>query len=121
MQEMYEDAGQVATDSVGSIRTVVSFSAEKRVVTTYNKKCEALRKHGVRSGIVGGLGFGFSLLVLYLTYALCFYVGAQFVHQGKMAFSDVFKVRIPKSFQDCLKKKDFKLPFMYGTIHINLP
>ncbi|XP_024315938.1 ABC transporter B family member 4 isoform X1 [Brachypodium distachyon] len=91
-KEMYEDAGQVATDSVGSIRTVVSFSAEKRVVTTYNKKCEALRKHGVRSGIVGGLGFGFSLLVLYLTYALCFYVGAQFVHQGKMAFSDVFKV-----------------------------
>ncbi|XP_051225559.1 ABC transporter B family member 11 [Lolium perenne] len=91
-KEMYEDASQVATDAVGSIRTVASFCAEKRVITTYNKKCEALRKQGVRSGIVGGLGFGFSFLVLYLTYALCFYVGALFVRQGKTTFADVFRV-----------------------------
>ncbi|XP_037413695.1 ABC transporter B family member 4-like isoform X1 [Triticum dicoccoides] len=91
-KEMYEDASQVATDAVSSIRTIASFCAEKRVVTTYNKKCEALRKQGVRTGIVGGLGFGFSLLVLYLTYALCFYVGAKFVRQGKTTFADVFKV-----------------------------
>ena len=96
---MYEDASQVATDAVGSIRTIASFCAEKRVVTTYNKKCEALRKQGIQSGIVGGLGFGFSFLVLYLTFALCFYVGAQFVRQGKTTFADVFKVRIAKSFQ----------------------
>ncbi|VAH78687.1 unnamed protein product [Triticum turgidum subsp. durum] len=91
-KEMYEDASQVATDAVSSIRTIASFCAEKRVVTTYNKKCEALRKQGIRTGIVGGLGFGFSLLVLYLTYALCFYVGAKFVRQGKTTFADVFKV-----------------------------
>jgi len=94
MQEMYEDANQVATDAVGSIRTVASFCAEKRVVTTYNQKCQALRKQGIRSGIVGGLGYGFSFLIVYLTYGLCFYVGAQFVHQGKTTFSDVFRVRI---------------------------
>uniref|UniRef100_A0A8I6XVU7 MDR-like ABC transporter n=1 Tax=Hordeum vulgare subsp. vulgare TaxID=112509 RepID=A0A8I6XVU7_HORVV len=91
-KEMYEDASQVATDAVSSIRTIASFCAEKRVVTTYNKKCEALRKQGIQTGIVGGLGFGFSLLVLYLTYALCFYVGAQFVRQGKTTFVDVFRV-----------------------------
>ncbi|TVU15559.1 hypothetical protein EJB05_39085, partial [Eragrostis curvula] len=91
-KEMYEDASQVATDAVGSIRTVASFCAEKRVVTSYNEKCEALRKQGIRSGIVGGLGYGFSFLVLYLTYGLCFYVGAQFVRQGKTTFPDVFKV-----------------------------
>jgi ABC-type bacteriocin/lantibiotic exporter with double-glycine peptidase domain len=96
---MYEDASQVATDAVGSIRTIASFCAEKRVVKTYNNKCEALRKQGIRSGIVGGLGFGFSFLVLYLTYALCFYVGAQFVRQGKTTFADVFRVSIPRSFQ----------------------
>ncbi|TVU41981.1 hypothetical protein EJB05_10370, partial [Eragrostis curvula] len=91
-KEMYEDASQVATDAVSSIRTVASFCAEKRVVTSYNEKCEALRKQGIRSGIVGGLGYGFSFLVLYLTYGLCFYVGAQFVRQGKTTFPDVFKV-----------------------------
>ena len=94
MQEMYEDASQVATDAVGSIRTVASFCAEKRVVTTYNEKCEALRKQGIRSGIVGGLGYGFSFLILYFTYGLCFYVGAQFVRQGKTTFPDVFRVKI---------------------------
>ncbi|CAO2197986.1 unnamed protein product, partial [Urochloa humidicola] len=91
-KEMYEDASQVATDAVGSIRTVASFCAEKRVVTTYNEKCENLTKQGIRSGIVGGLGYSFSFLILYLTYGLCFYVGAQFVRHGKTTFPDVFKV-----------------------------
>uniref|UniRef100_A0A0D9YDK8 MDR-like ABC transporter n=1 Tax=Oryza glumipatula TaxID=40148 RepID=A0A0D9YDK8_9ORYZ len=91
-KEMYEDANQVAADAVGSIRTVASFCSEKRVVAIYNKKCEALRKQGIRSGIVGGIGLGFSNLMLYLTYGLCFYVGAKFVSQGKTTFSDVFKV-----------------------------
>ncbi|KAL6839861.1 hypothetical protein ACP4OV_029671 [Aristida adscensionis] len=91
-KEMYEDASQVATDAVGSIRTVASFCAEKRVVITYDEKCEALRKQGIRSGIVGGFGYGFSFLVLNFTYGLCFYVGALFVRQGKTTFPDVFKV-----------------------------
>ncbi|KAL5227561.1 hypothetical protein ABZP36_015826 [Zizania latifolia] len=91
-KEMYEDASQVAADAVGSIRTVASFCAEKRVVAIYSNKCEALRKQGIRSGIIGGIGFGFSLLIVYLSYGLCFYVGAQFIRQGKTTFSDVFKV-----------------------------
>jgi ATP-binding cassette, subfamily B (MDR/TAP), member 1 len=90
---LYEDASQVVTDAVSSIRTVASFCAEKRVMTMYDHKCEASKNQGVRTGMVGGLGFGFSFLMLYLTYALCFYVGAQFVRQDKSTFGDVFNVR----------------------------
>ncbi|XP_020098154.1 ABC transporter B family member 4-like isoform X1 [Ananas comosus] len=89
---MYEEASQVANDAVSGIRTVASFSAEQRVLETYNKKCEAPVKQGVRQGLISGSGFGFSFLTLYLTYALCFYVGARFVHDGKATFSDVFRV-----------------------------
>jgi len=89
---LYEDASQVATDAVSSIRTVASFCAEKRVTTIYDDKCEASKKQGVRTGMVGGLGFGFSFLMLYLTYGLCFYVGAQFVRHNKSTFGDVFNV-----------------------------
>ncbi|KAL6615850.1 hypothetical protein ACP70R_038120 [Stipagrostis hirtigluma subsp. patula] len=89
---LYEDASQVATDAVSSIRTVASFCAEKRVTTMYDHKCEASKNQGVRTGMVGGLGFGFSFLMLYLTYGLCFYVGAQFVRHNKSTFGDVFKV-----------------------------
>uniref|UniRef100_A0A0A9HV32 ABC transmembrane type-1 domain-containing protein n=1 Tax=Arundo donax TaxID=35708 RepID=A0A0A9HV32_ARUDO len=61
-------------------------------MTIYDHKCEASKNQGVRTGMVGGLGFGFSFLMLYLTYGLCFYVGAQFVRQNKSTFGDVFKV-----------------------------
>ncbi|KAE8819711.1 ABC transporter B family member 4 [Hordeum vulgare] len=89
---MYEDASQVATDAISSIRTVASFCSEKRITRIYDQKCEASRNQGVRTGIVGGIGFGFSFLMLYLTYGLCFYVGAQFVRHGQSNFGDVFKV-----------------------------
>ncbi|XP_078169625.1 ABC transporter B family member 4-like [Carex rostrata] len=89
---MYVEASQVASDAVGSIRTVASFCAEKRIIETYNCKCEAPMNQGVRTGWIGGLGFGFSFLMLYLTYALCFYVGAKFVEKDKATFTEVFKV-----------------------------
>ncbi|PVH62054.1 hypothetical protein PAHAL_3G193700 [Panicum hallii] len=88
---MYEEASQVATEAIGSIRTVASFCAEKRVMEKYNQKCQASRDQGIRTGIVGGLGFGFSYLMLYASSALCYYVGAKFVSQGKSTFGDVFK------------------------------
>ncbi|KAL6840495.1 hypothetical protein ACP4OV_030305 [Aristida adscensionis] len=89
---LYEDANQVATDAVSSIRTVASFCAEKRVTTIYDHKCGASKKQGIRTGLVGGLGFGFSFLMLYLTFGTCFYAGAQFVRHNKSTFGDVFKV-----------------------------
>ncbi|XP_021303880.1 ABC transporter B family member 11 [Sorghum bicolor] len=88
---MYEEASQIATEAVGSIRTVASFCAEERVMDRYNQKCQASRDQGIRTGIVGGLGFGFSYMMLYASAALCYYVGAKFVSQGKSTFGDVFK------------------------------
>ncbi|XP_072995529.1 ABC transporter B family member 4-like isoform X1 [Typha latifolia] len=89
---MFEEASQVANDAVSSIRTVSSFCAEKRVLDTYNRKCEAPMKQGIWQGIISGVGFGFSFLMLYLTYGLCFYVGAKFVFDGKATFTEVFRV-----------------------------
>jgi ATP-binding cassette, subfamily B (MDR/TAP), member 1 len=93
MQLKYEEASQVATDAVGGIRTVASFSGEEKVVDAYERKCESPIKQGIREGVVGGLGFGLSFLAFYLTYALCFYVGAKFVQQGTATFPQVFRVR----------------------------
>ncbi|CAM0948572.1 unnamed protein product [Alopecurus aequalis] len=89
---MHEDASQVANDAISSIRTVASFCSEKRITGIYDQKCEASMNQGVRTGIVGGIGFGFSFLMLYLTYSLCFYVGAQFMRHGQSDFGGVFKV-----------------------------
>lgn len=93
MQSKFEDATQVATEAVGGIRTITSFCAEQKVMNAYEKKCASPIIQGIRDGVVGALGFGFSFLVFYFTYALCFYVGAKFVHQGVATFPEVFRVR----------------------------
>ncbi|XP_043690434.1 ABC transporter B family member 9-like [Telopea speciosissima] len=89
---MYEEASQVANDAVGGIRTVASFCAEEKVMDLYKQKCDAPMKQGVRLGVVSGTGFGFSFFALYCTNALCFYVGAILVQNGKATFAEVFRV-----------------------------
>ena len=89
---MYEDASQVATDAVGSIRTIASFCAEEKVIKLYQTKCEGPIKSGIRQGIVSGIGFGVSFFLLYSVYACSFYAGARLVAAGKTTFPDVFRV-----------------------------
>lgn len=90
---MYEEASQVASDAVSSIRTVASFCAEEKLMNAYQKKCENPVTLGIRQGVISGVGYGFSFFILYCTYALCFYIGARFVRDGSAVFTDVFRVR----------------------------
>nr|XP_011463651.1 PREDICTED: ABC transporter B family member 11-like [Fragaria vesca subsp. vesca] len=89
---MYEDASQVATDAVGSIRTIASFCAEEKITKLYQTKCEGPIKAGIRQGIVSGIGFGLSFFLLFSVYACSFYAGARLVGAGKTTFQDVFRV-----------------------------
>ncbi|KAJ1694280.1 hypothetical protein LUZ63_010978 [Rhynchospora breviuscula] len=89
---MFEEASQVANDAVSGIRTVASFCMEQKVIETYNKKCDEPMKQGIRSGLVGGLGYGLSFMLFYFSYALCFYVGAKLVQNDEATFTEVFRV-----------------------------
>ncbi|GLT31781.1 hypothetical protein SLA2020_064900 [Shorea laevis] len=89
---MYKEANQVATDAVGSKRTVASFCAEEKVMELYRKKCEGPLKTGIRQGLISGTGYGLSFFFLFSFYATSFYVGAQLVAHQKATFSDVFQV-----------------------------
>ncbi|KAG6704289.1 hypothetical protein I3842_07G128600 [Carya illinoinensis] len=89
---IYEEASQVANDAVGSIRTVASFCAEDKVMHLYSRKCEGPRKAGIRQGLITGIGFGTSFVMLFLVYATSFYAGARFIEAEKATFSDVFLV-----------------------------
>ncbi|KAJ4899962.1 ABC transporter B family member 9 [Raphanus sativus] len=89
---MYEEASQVANDAVSSIRTIASFCAEDKVMDLYQQKCDGPKKQGVRLGLISGAGFGSSFFILYCTNALCFFIGALLVQQGRATFGEVFKV-----------------------------
>lgn len=92
LQVMYEEASQVASDAVGSIRTVASFCAEEKVMQLYKKKCEGPIKTGIRQGLISGSGFGLAFFFLFSVYATSFYAGAQLVEHGQATFTDVFQV-----------------------------
>lgn len=89
---MYEEASQVASDAVGSIRTVASFCAENKVMDLYENKCKGPVDKGVRLGLVSGFGFGFTTGALFCTNALCFYIGAVLINHQLCTFPEVFKV-----------------------------
>ncbi|XAR59296.1 Xenobiotic-transporting ATPase [Bertholletia excelsa] len=89
---IYEEASQVASDAISSIRTVASFCAEKKVMDMYQQICETSMKHGVKIGLISGAGFGFSCFALYCANAFCFYAGALLMHHNRIAFSDIFMV-----------------------------
>ncbi|PKI43069.1 hypothetical protein CRG98_036548, partial [Punica granatum] len=85
-KKMYEEASQVASDAVGSIRTVASFCAEERTVQLYREKCEGPLSAGIRQGLISGVSCGFSFFFIFFFYAISFYSGAQLVDQGKTNF-----------------------------------
>ncbi|KAL0644871.1 hypothetical protein Bca4012_043161 [Brassica carinata] len=92
VQEKYQEASQVASDAVSSIRTVASFCAEDKVMDLYQQKCEAPKKQGVRLGLVSGSGYGISFLPLYCINSLCFYVGFWLIQKRIATFGEFFQV-----------------------------
>ncbi|KAL0435361.1 UNVERIFIED_CONTAM: ABC transporter B family member 11 [Sesamum radiatum] len=91
-KKLYEDATQVASDAVSSIRTVASFCAEEKVMELHQEKCEVPIRLGTKQGLLSGAGFGLSLFCLYSVYAAGYYAGARLVDAGKINFGDVFRV-----------------------------
>lgn len=47
-KKLYEETSKVANDAVGSLRTVASFCAEKKVMELYEEKCEGPIRTGLR-------------------------------------------------------------------------
>ncbi|KAF0933166.1 hypothetical protein E2562_014155 [Oryza meyeriana var. granulata] len=91
-KEMYEQASTIANDAIGNIRTVTSFCVGEKIIESYRNKCKGPVKKGVRQGAISGLGYGFSFALLFCFYAVSFYVGARFVHNGAADAGEVFKV-----------------------------
>lgn len=57
-QDSYADAGSVAEQVFSGIRTVYSFSLQKRFSGLYEKKLELAKKQGIVRGLSLGIGFG---------------------------------------------------------------
>ncbi|CAL9779158.1 unnamed protein product [Musa acuminata subsp. burmannicoides] len=89
---MFEEASQVASDAIRNIRTVSSFTAEEKVIELYRRKYKGPMNSIIKQGLIGGLGFGLSNILLFCVYATGFYAGARLVKDGETTFANVFRV-----------------------------
>ncbi|CEP15267.1 hypothetical protein [Parasitella parasitica] len=91
-QDSYADAGSVAEQVFAGIRTVYSFSLQKRFADLYESRLEKAMKTGVKRGQILGFGFGSFMFILFATYGLSFWYGSKLTRDGLMAGEDVLVV-----------------------------
>ena len=77
--EAYAQAGSVAEEVLGSIRTVAAFGAQEKSRLRYDVHLDQCLKAGVKGGVALGLGLGATMGVMFLAYALGFWYGGQLV------------------------------------------
>ncbi|MCD7472671.1 hypothetical protein HAX54_013972 [Datura stramonium] len=72
-QKAYSKAANVVEQTVGSIRTVASFTGEKKALEEYNKSLQKAYRSDINEGLASGLGLGikpftfFSATMLWLS------------------------------------------------------
>ncbi|EPS68527.1 hypothetical protein M569_06241, partial [Genlisea aurea] len=78
-QTAYANAAVVVEQTIGSIRTVASFTGEKQAVSDYEKSLSTAYKSGVRQGFTSGLGFGVVMFLAFSCYAMAIWFGARMI------------------------------------------
>ncbi|CAN6569834.1 unnamed protein product [Malus baccata var. baccata] len=115
----YEEASQVANDAVGSIRTVASFCAEKKVMELYRRKCEGPRAEGKRQGVISGIGFGvfFALTMAATGISQMSSFGSD-SSKARNAAASIFAIIDRKSKIDPSEESGIKLDSVKGDIEL---
>eukprot|EP00002_Diphylleia_rotans_P014621 TRINITY_DN2848_c0_g1_i8.p1 TRINITY_DN2848_c0_g1~~TRINITY_DN2848_c0_g1_i8.p1 ORF type:complete len:1149 (-),score=251.56 TRINITY_DN2848_c0_g1_i8:291-3737(-) len=78
-QLAYAGAGGIAEEVISSVRTVVSFGGEKKEIERYDSKLKETEVIGIRKGLYTGLSMGLTLLIMFSSYALAFWYGAELI------------------------------------------
>jgi len=79
VSENYAAAGGVATESIGSIRTVSALNSQVEVVSRYRMFLLDAMQIGIKKGFNVGLGNGLVFGAAFCTYALGFWYGGKLV------------------------------------------
>lgn len=95
-REAYEDAGNIAEQSLSNVRTVYSFVGEQKAVASFSSALRRTLRLGYKSGLAKGLGLGVTHLVLFCCYALLLWYGGVLVRNGESnggkALATIFSV-----------------------------
>ncbi|KAM7274626.1 hypothetical protein ACFE04_016492 [Oxalis oulophora] len=91
-QNAYAKAGTVVEQTIGSIRTVASFTGEKKATSDYNKFLDDAYKTSVFEGFSAGLGLGIIMCIIFFSYALAVWYGGKLIIEKGYSGGDVLNV-----------------------------
>ena len=77
----FRDAGTIASEAVASIRTVQAFNLQGKLQERFQAALQAGIREGYLSHWASGSLFGLSSLMMFGSYALCFWAGGKFISQ----------------------------------------
>ncbi|KAL2236604.1 UNVERIFIED_CONTAM: ABC transporter B family member 11 [Sesamum indicum] len=91
-QNAYAKAATVVEQTIGSIRTVASFTGEKKAVADYDKSLVKAYQSGVHEGWASGLGLGSVMFIVFCSYALAIWFGAKLILEKGYSGGEVINV-----------------------------
>ncbi|TMW88435.1 hypothetical protein EJD97_018572 [Solanum chilense] len=91
-QAAYANAGKVVEQTVGGIRTVVSFTGENLSIVDYNSKLENAYKPTVNQALASGIGLGTILMFSLFSYGLAIWYGAKLIIDKNYSGGDIVTV-----------------------------
>ena len=72
-QKQYAGAGAVAEEVLSSVRTVFTFSGEKKEIERYTQKLRSAMKLGTRKGLLSGILTGLRFFLILAMHSLAFW------------------------------------------------
>lgn len=91
-QEAYARAATLVEQTIGSIRTVASFTGERQAVVDYDKSLVKAYDSGVEEGLASGVGLGSVMFITFCSYALAVWYGAKMILDKGYTGGDVISV-----------------------------
>ncbi|KAH9305722.1 hypothetical protein KI387_010126, partial [Taxus chinensis] len=88
----YARASTIAAGAVSNARTVATFSAQDKLVSTFNNALSGPCKRAIKNSQIIGLALGLSNGAVYLAYTLTLWFGSYLVEKNQAGFGDVFKI-----------------------------
>ncbi|KAL1816476.1 hypothetical protein ACET3Z_019050 [Daucus carota] len=91
-QTAYAKAATIVEQTIGSIRTVASFTGERQALVNFSNSLASVYKLRVKEGLITGIGFGVVISILFYNYALAVWFGAKMILEKGYTGGDVFNV-----------------------------
>ncbi|XP_061354694.1 ABC transporter B family member 11-like isoform X1 [Gastrolobium bilobum] len=91
-QTAYSKAASIVEQTIGSIRTVASFTGEKQAIAKYDQSLIQAYKTGVQEAVASGLGFGSLFFVVISTYGLAVWFGGKMIIEKGYTGGEVMTV-----------------------------